>query len=865
MKFNTMKHHNKSVFFTLLIAGLLTSFPALLFASASDGSTANSKSQNIIQKHDLTEASQVRSKTAGEAASGGFEILSGEQEAVLISDPVAVPIDRPDPFLATAGSWQATADIPGQVHFELRFSEDGEKWNGWEDAGLDPDALIEDGLHHGTLIFADEDTRYIQYRLRIKRDEDGVSPQITELKLHFISPGSSSPELKQTVNDKSYANRSRDISSTGQEKRKDAGSNEIMDDETFPLPDYVDRETWGAQEDLNNKEDRRLEDVTHLVVHHSGGNTTASDFAAVVRSYWDFHTHGRGWGDIGYNWLVDPDGVVYQGRAFNLDGNKDVRGTHAGGFNSNSMGVCIIGDYSQNRPAREAVSSMNEVLAWKADERGLDPMGSSVHAATGNDLPTIQGHRDVTATSCPGAAFYAMLPEIRRDVGLLVEAWFDPDDVFVEENWNRSFDDETAFGWMGSGSSETELSLDYHDGVVYVASSSDGSRIYKIDADDGSEIGYIDFEQAFPDLEDFTIATVRATDDGFLVASNRTANAATNPFRIVVLEPSFDNITREIVFDETDYRVGNQLTVSGSVGNLDIYAPVSNENKVIRWQGFQGYEADAESDMETAGDSYAHIRDILEVPEMDDWGRQAALAVKERAATDGFFVGGLRSDVIREYDTDWASVGRLSFADGDTELSGLRHSAYQGREYLFAYHPDDRKVRWHSLFGEPGDADTDRSAYQLYLSDALGSTDNRTTINIGDLTVRNNLNGSFDVFVLAPNNGIWSFNFEGPEYEGPVAAEDEPRSRPDSYRLAQNYPNPFNPVTQIRYEIPESADVRIEIYNSMGQRVTTLVNEHQQAGEHEATFDASGLSSGVYVYRIIAGDFVQSRQMTFIK
>lgn len=72
-------------------------------------------------------------------------------------------------------------------------------------------------------------------------------------------------------------------------------------------------------------------------------------------------------------------------------------------------------------------------------------------------------------------------------------------------------------------------------------------------------------------------------------------------------------------------------------------------------------------------------------------------------------------------------------------------------------------------------------------------------------------------------------------------------------------------MTQIRYEIPESADVRIEIYNSMGQRVTTLVNEHQQAGEHEVTFDASGLSSGVYVYRIVAGDFVQSRQMTFVK
>jgi hypothetical protein len=115
----------------------------------------------------------------------------------------------------------------------------------------------------------------------------------------------------------------------------------------------VDRETWSTVYNLTNTANRTPTNVTHLVVHHSDGQNNASDFAAVVRSYWDFHANGRNWGDIGYHWLVDPNGVVYQGRAFNVDGNKDVIGTHAGGFNTNSMGICVIGSYTNLFPSDE--------------------------------------------------------------------------------------------------------------------------------------------------------------------------------------------------------------------------------------------------------------------------------------------------------------------------------------------------------------------------------------------------------------------------------------------------------------------------------------------------------------------------------
>jgi hypothetical protein len=85
------------------------------------------------------------------------------------------------------------------------------------------------------------------------------------------------------------------------------------------------------------------------------------------------------------------------------------------------------------------------------------------------------------------------------------------------------------------------------------------------------------------------------------------------------------------------------------------------------------------------------------------------------------------------------------------------------------------------------------------------------------------------------------------------------------FSLSQNYPNPFNPTTNIKFTLPETIDVRLEVYNIAGQRVSTLVNTQMNAGEHVVAFDGRALASGVYIYRIIAGDFVQSNKMTLIK
>jgi len=98
-----------------------------------------------------------------------------------------------------------------------------------------------------------------------------------------------------------------------------------------------------------------------------------------------------------------------------------------------------------------------------------------------------------------------------------------------------------------------------------------------------------------------------------------------------------------------------------------------------------------------------------------------------------------------------------------------------------------------------------------------------------------------------------------------VYPQEESSSLPKTFALAQNYPNPFNPTTQIRYELPVDCQVRLEVYNVAGQEVATLVEEGQKAGYKTAKWDAGSLSSGIYFYRLQAGDFVQTRKMILIR
>lgn len=99
-----------------------------------------------------------------------------------------------------------------------------------------------------------------------------------------------------------------------------------------------------------------------------------------------------------------------------------------------------------------------------------------------------------------------------------------------------------------------------------------------------------------------------------------------------------------------------------------------------------------------------------------------------------------------------------------------------------------------------------------------------------------------------------------------IGNPDELRpDQPDRFALEQNHPNPFNPTTNIQFDLPQSADVTLIVYNTLGQKITTLIDKRMNAGSYSVQFEGSGLPTGVYIYRIKAGSFITSKKMLLVK
>jgi len=122
------------------------------------------------------------------------------------------------------------------------------------------------------------------------------------------------------------------------------------------------------------------------------------------------------------------------------------------------------------------------------------------------------------------------------------------------------------------------------------------------------------------------------------------------------------------------------------------------------------------------------------------------------------------------------------------------------------------------------------------------------------------MNVSFDG-IMVNLDSVFVGNLSGP----PVGTPQVTQNVPARFDLKQNYPNPFNPATTIEYDLPKNEFVNLVIYNALGQEVAVLINENVNAGSHSVNFDASNLPSGIYVYKITAGEFTMTRKMSLVK
>lgn len=158
--------------------------------------------------------------------------------------------------------------------------------------------------------------------------------------------------------------------------------------------------------------------VEHIIIHHSATDINSSNITDAVRSIYTYHTVTNGWDDIGYNFLIGPDGTIYQGRDdFQLYDKDNIKGAHYCGKNSNTMGICVLGNFMLYQPTNAALHALELLTAWKLRKENLDVYGNSNHPiGTPGTLPNIAGHRDscYTKTECPGDSLYIKFSEIRR-------------------------------------------------------------------------------------------------------------------------------------------------------------------------------------------------------------------------------------------------------------------------------------------------------------------------------------------------------------------------------------------------------------------------------------------------------------------
>lgn len=166
-------------------------------------------------------------------------------------------------------------------------------------------------------------------------------------------------------------------------------------------PRIVSRAEWGAQAPRDTPTVNK-HGVDLVVVHHTAGRNDYSraESPARVRAYQHYHRNVLEWSDIGYNALVDRYGTIYEGRAGGFD--RAVQGAHASGFNANSFGVSVMGNFTNVDAPQAAYESLADVIAWKATVHDFDPLGTTERMAKGVRVRTVTGHKDVGTTSCPG-------------------------------------------------------------------------------------------------------------------------------------------------------------------------------------------------------------------------------------------------------------------------------------------------------------------------------------------------------------------------------------------------------------------------------------------------------------------------------
>lgn len=362
--------------------------------------------------------------TGADGGFGGLQgrtVAGGSTDARVVSKPQTV-----SGFAALGVTWQHGEDLEeDQISLQVR-TRTGDEWSDWEaleyhdEHGPDAGSAEAAGSRPGTEPMFVGDVDDVQVEART----DGVALP-DDLSLALVDPGTARGTTTEepadkpsqagtTAYDAEYDDRgSMESQGTGPDGLAlQAAQANAKAAQTVAQPTIFSRAQWGADESIRNKSALRYGTISAGFVHHTvnANDYTEAQVPAILRSIYAYHVKSRGWSDIGYNFLVDRFGRIWEGRYGGID--KPVVGAHTLNYNDYSFAMSAIGNFETVQPTDVMLRAYGQLFAWKLSLHGVNPASTSQKVGR-STFPAINGHRDAGSTACPGKHLYAQLPLIR--------------------------------------------------------------------------------------------------------------------------------------------------------------------------------------------------------------------------------------------------------------------------------------------------------------------------------------------------------------------------------------------------------------------------------------------------------------------
>lgn len=380
-----------------------------------------------VDQYALTAQAGKSGAAKARAALRGDQRRTADGGRVIDSD--VVPVDG---YGAVGVTWAAGSTVEDDaIDVQVR-TRTGDTWSGWTVAEYHdehgPDPRTEEGrkARPGTDALLVGDVDAVQVKVRT----DEAAP--ADMKLAVIDPG----RAEDTAREQPAIDTARlaeDGSGTGTTEEPPAdeppaeepdGTDglEMQAVTSTAKPKIYSRAQWGADERIRDRSSLSYYEVHAGFVHHTvnANNYTADQVPGIIRSIYSYHVKTRGWSDIGYNFLVDRFGRIWEGRFGGVG--RPVVGAHTQGYNQYSFAMSAIGNFDTARPSSAMVTAYAQLFAWKLSLHGVSAASTSQRVGS-KTFRAINGHRDAGSTACPGKYLYAQIPAIRTKAASLQASW----------------------------------------------------------------------------------------------------------------------------------------------------------------------------------------------------------------------------------------------------------------------------------------------------------------------------------------------------------------------------------------------------------------------------------------------------------